>query len=178
MILSPRGPDLPARGFYYGEFMCRFKTPYSKAVRAPSRGILFTEPSQTDQSSLEETTIDYYLRRYAATGIDPAAGRLEAAQFGDFSSIDDFRSAQTKVAAVKSGFESLTAKERAQFDNNFSNYVEFILNPENAKAAQDMGFLHAPIVEGMKNEKESQPVEANASEDSQPSLVDGEKASS
>lgn len=176
MILSPRGPDLPARGFYYGEFMCHFRTPYSKAVRAPSHGILFTEPSQTDQSSLEETTIDYYLRRYAATGIDPAAGRLEAAQFGDFSSVDDFRSAQTKVAAVRSGFESLTAQERAQFDNNFSNYVEFILNPENAKAAQDMGFLHAPIVEGMKNVKENQPVETNAAEVSQPPSSDGEKA--
>lgn len=176
MILSPRGPDLPARGFYYGEFMCHFRTPYSKAVRAPSHGILFTEPSQTDQSSLEETTIDYYLRRYAATGIDPAAGRLEAAQFGDFSSIDDFRSAQTKVAAVRSGFESLTAQERAQFDNNFSNYVEFILNPENAKAAQDMGFLHAPIVEGMKNDKENPPATANAAEVSQPSSSDGEKA--
>lgn len=176
MILSPRGLDLPARGFYYGEFMCHFRTPYSKAVRAPSHGILFTEPSQTDQSSLEETTIDYYLRRYAATGIDPAAGRLEAAQFGDFSSIDDFRSAQTKVAAVRSGFESLTAQERAQFDNNFSNYVEFILNPENAKAAQDMGFLHAPIVEGMKNVKENQPVETNAAEVTQPSSSDGEKA--
>lgn len=155
--------------------MCHFRTPYSKAVRAPSHGILFTEPSQTDQSSLEETTIDYYLRRYAATGIDPAAGRLEAAQFGDFSSIDDFRSAQTKVAAVRSGFESLTAQERAQFDNNFSNYVEFILNPENAKAAQDMGFLHAPIVEGMKNVKEDQPVETNAAEVSQPPSSDGEK---
>ena len=176
MILSPRGPDLPARGFYYGEFMCHFRTPYSKAVRAPSHGILFTEPSQTDQSSLEETTIDYYLRRYAATGIDPAAGRLEAAQFGDFSSIDDFRSAQTKVAAVRSGFESLTAQERAQFDNNFSNYVEFILNPENAKAAQDMGFLHAPIVEGMKNVKENQPVETGVEEVSQPPSSDGEKA--
>jgi hypothetical protein len=41
-----------------------------------------------------------------------------------------------------------------------------------------MGFLHAPIVEGMKNEKESQPAEANAPEVSQPSPVDGEKASS
>lgn len=178
MILSPRGPDLPARGFYYGEFMCHFRTPYSKAVRAPSHGILFSEPSQTDQSSLEETTIDYYLRRYAATGIDPAASRLEAAQFGDFSSIDDFRSAQTKVAAVKSGFESLTAQERAQFDNNFSNYVEFILNPENAKAAQDMGFLHAPIVKEMENAKEVQPVEKTPTEVSQPSSDGVEKASS
>lgn len=177
MILSPRGLDLPARGFYYGEFMCHFRTPYSKAVRAPSHGILFTEPSQTDQSSLEETTIDYYLRRYAATGIDPAAGRLEAAQFGDFSSVDDFRSAQTKVAAVKSGFESLTAQERAQFDNNFANYVEFILNPENAKAAQDMGFLHAPIVEEMKNAKEVPPVEKTSTEVSQPSSDSVEKAS-
>lgn len=158
--------------------MCHFRIPYSKAVRAPSHGILFTEPSLTDQSSFEETTIDYYLRRYAATGIDPAAGRLEAAQFGDFSSIDDFRSAQTKVAAVKSGFESLTAQERAQFDNNFSNYVEFILNPENAKAALEMGFLHAPIVEGMKHEKENQPTPETAPEVSQPSSPDGEKASS
>lgn len=158
--------------------MCHFRTPYSKAVRAPSHGILFTEPSLTDQSSFEETTIDYYLRRYAATGIDPAACRLEAAQFGDFSSIDDFRTAQTKVAAVKSGFESLTAQERALFDNNFSNYVEFILNPENAKAAEEMGFLHAPIVEEMKNAKETQPAEKNPAEVSQPSPVDGEKASS
>lgn len=177
MILSPRGPDLPARGFYYGEFMCHFRTPYSKAVRAPSHGILFTESSLTDQSSLEETTIDYYLRRYAATGIDPAAGRLQAAQFGDFSSIDDFRSAQTKVAAVKSGFESLTAQERALFDNNFSNYVEFILNPENAKAAEEMGFLHAPIVEEMKNGQEKQKTETNPTEAVQPSSSDGEKAS-
>lgn len=176
MILSPRGPDLPARGFYYGEFMCHFRTPYSKAVRAPSHGILFTEPSQTDQSSLEETTIDYYLRRYAATGIDPAAGRLEAAQFGDFSSIDDFRSSQSKVAAVKSGFESLTAQERAQFDNNFSNYVEFILNPENAKAALEMGFLHAPIVEGMKHGQENHKTETNPAEAVQPPSSDGEKA--
>ena len=178
MILSPRGSDLPAWGFYYGEFMCHFRTPYSKAVRAPSHGILFTEPSQTDQSSFEETTIDYYLRRYASTGIDPAAGRLEAAQFGDFSSVDDFRSAQTKVAAVKSGFESLTAQERAQFDNNFSNYVEFILNPENAKAAQEMGFLHAPIVKEMENAKEVPPVEKNPTEVSQPSSDGVEKASS
>lgn len=178
MILSPRGPDLSARGFFYGEFMCHFRTPYSKAVRAPSHGILFTEPSQTDQSSLEETTIDYYLRRYAATGLDPAAGRLEAAQFGDFSSVDDFRSAQTKVAAVKSGFESLTAQERAQFDNNFSNYVEFILNPENAKAAEEMGFLHAPIVKEMENAKEVQPVEKTPTEVSQPSSDGVEKASS
>lgn len=176
MILSPCGFDLSTRGFYYGVFMCHFRTPYSKAVRAPSLGILFTEPSQTDQSSFEETTIDYYLRRYAATGIDPAAGRLEAAQFGDFSSIDDFRSAQTKVAAVKSGFESLTAQERAQFDNNFSNYVEFILNPENAKAAEEMGFLYAPIVEGMKHDKKNQQTETNAPEVSQPPSVDGEKA--
>lgn len=158
--------------------MCHFRTPYSKAVRAPSHGILFTEPSQTDQSSLEETTIDYYLRRYAATGIDPAAGRLEAAQFGDFSSIDDFRSAQTKVAAVKSGFESLTAQERAQFDNNFSNYVEFILNPENAKAAEAMGFLHAPIVKEMENAKETQPATETVAEVSQPSSDGVEKASS
>ena len=158
--------------------MCHFRTPYSKAVRAPSHGILFTEPSQTDQSSLEETTIDYYLRRYAATGIDPAAGRLEAAQFGDFSSVDDFRSAQSKVAAVKSGFESLSAQERAQFDNNFANYVEFILNPENAKAAQDMGFLHAPIVKEMKNAKETQPASETVAEVSQSSSDGVEKASS
>lgn len=155
--------------------MCHFRTPYSKAVRAPSHGILFTEPSLTDQSSFEETTIDYYLRRYAATGIDPAASRLEAAQFGDFSSIDDFRSAQTKVAAVRSGFESLSAQERAQFDNNFSNYVEFILNPENAKAALEMGFLHAPIVKEMENAKEIQPAEKNPEVPQSPS-VDGEKA--
>ena len=65
--------------------MSMFRTPYSEAVRAPSHGITFTEESKTLQSEYESTTIDWYLKRYSATGVDPFANRIVDARFGDFS---------------------------------------------------------------------------------------------
>ena len=44
-----------------------FKDRYSS--RVPSAGTTFTEESRTLQSEYPQTTIDYYLKRYSATGV-------------------------------------------------------------------------------------------------------------
>lgn len=121
--------------------MCIFRTPYSKAVRAPSRGIEFTEESRTLQSEYESTTIDWYLKRYSATGIDPFANRLADARFGDFSNYESFLTAQTRLARVREGFDALPAEVRARFGNSINQFMEFVTNPNNADELKSMGLV-------------------------------------
>lgn len=121
--------------------MCIFRTPYSKAVRAPSRGIEFTEESKTLQSEFESTTIDWYLKRYSANGVDPFADRLMGARFGDFSNYESFLTAQTRLARVRQGFDALPAEVRARFGNNINQFMEFVTNPNNVEELKSMGLV-------------------------------------
>lgn len=66
--------------------------------------------------------------------IDAAGGR-----YGDFSNVSDYQSAIHQVAAAQSAFEGLPASVRARFDNNPANFLQFVENPENAKALVKMG---------------------------------------
>lgn len=124
--------------------MCMFRTPYSKAVRAPSHGITFTEESKTLQSEYESTTIDWYLRRYSATGVDPFADRALNARFGDFSNYQSFLDAQNKLAGIRQGFEQLPSEVRARFNNNINAFMEFVTDPQNADECVSMGLIQAP----------------------------------
>ena len=121
--------------------MCMFRTPYSKAVRAPSHGITFTEESRTLQSEYESTTIDWYLKRYSATGVDPFANRIMDARFGDFSNYESFLTAQTKLAQVRQGFDNLPAEVRAKFNNNINAFMEFVTNPANESELVSLGLV-------------------------------------
>lgn len=118
-----------------------FRTPYSKAVRSVSPGITFTEESKTLQSEYESTTIDWYLKRYSATGVDPFANRVMDARFGDFSNYDSFLTAQNKLAQVRQGFDNLPSEIRAKFNNNINAFMEFVTNPANESELVSMGLV-------------------------------------
>ncbi len=154
--------------------MCMFRTPYSKEVRVPSHGITFTEESKTLQSEYESTTIDWYLKRYSATGVDPFANRIVDARFGDFSNYESFLTAQTKLAQVRQGFDNLPSEIRAKFNNNINAFMEFVTNPENEAELVSLGLVKqsasetqsttgtAPVVDVQTPVVEAQP----SSEDS------------
>ncbi len=120
----------------------QFKTRYN--CRKPSAGIVFKEPSLTRQSEFEETTIDYYLKRYSQTGVLGDPTRFERAQFGDFSDIGDFADMQEKVLRVNSYFNELPAEIRAQFGNDSRAFAEFVADPANADKCVDLGIFEAP----------------------------------
>lgn len=123
--------------------MCMFRTRYAKDVKAPSHGIEFVQPSMAIQSEKEGTTIDYYLRKYASTGVlgDPASALNM--QFGDFTDSPDFETAQNRVAQATMYFESLPAKLRDRFGNDVREMMAFLSKEENHEEAVKLGLLEA-----------------------------------
>lgn len=157
--------------------MCMFRTPYSKAVRAPSHGITFTEESKTLQSEYESTTIDWYLKRYSATGVDPFANRIVDARFGDFSNYESFLTAQNKLAQVRQGFDNLPSEIRAKFNNNINAFMEFVTNPANEAELVSLGLVK-PIASETHSTTGTVPVvdAQTPVADAQPSSEDSVKA--
>ena len=64
-------------------------------TNATAEGIVFTEPSMTQQHFKDDTMIDNILQKYAETGFltDPFTPKRPI-QFGDFSDVKDFQTAQ------------------------------------------------------------------------------------
>ena len=123
--------------------MCMFRTRYAKDVKAPSHGIEFVQPSQAVQSEKEGTTIDYYLRKYASTGIlgDPESAMNM--QFGDFTDAPDFETAQNRVVQASQYFDNLPAKLRERFGNDVREMMAFLSKEENHEEAVKLGLLEA-----------------------------------
>lgn len=123
--------------------MCMFRTRYAKDVKAPSHGIEFVQPSQAIQSEKEGTTIDYYLRKYASTGVlgDPESAMNM--QFGDFTDAPDFETAQNRVVQASLYFDNLPAKLRERFGNDVREMMAFLSKEENHEEAVNLGLLEA-----------------------------------
>lgn len=123
--------------------MCMFRTRYAKDVKAPSHGIEFVQPSQAIQSEKEGTTIDYYLRKYASTGVlgDPESAMNM--QFGDFTDAPDFETAQNRVVQASLYFDNLPAKLRDRFGNDVREMMAFLSKEENHEEAVKLGLLEA-----------------------------------
>lgn len=62
-------------------------------------------------------------------------------QFGDFTDVKDFQTAQNLIARTTDFFESLPSDLRARFANNPSQFLEFINNPDNEKEAIELGII-------------------------------------
>lgn len=138
--------------------MCMFRTRYAKDVKAPSHGIEFVQPSMAIQSEKEGTTIDYYLRKYASTGV---LGDPESAlnmKFGDFTDSPDFETAQNRVAQATMYFEGLPAKLRDRFGNDVREMMAFLAKEENHDEAVKLGLLE-PVSEAPTPLPEVQPLQ-------------------
>lgn len=92
--------------------------------RVPTKGTTFVEPSQTLQSEYPETTIDYYLKRYSATGQLGDPIRAQHAHFEDVSSVGDFQEMQNKVLQVRNAFMELPAEERRLYGDDPAVWVQ------------------------------------------------------
>lgn len=112
-----------------------FKTRYS--ARTPSGGITFTDPSLTLQSEYRQTTIDFYLKKYSATGLLGDPVRAQQGQYIDVSEVGDFQEMQNKVLEVRNAFMQLPAEERRRYGDDPSNWIQAkIAEAEQAQLAQ------------------------------------------
>lgn len=111
-------------------------------TNATAEGIVFTEPSMTQQHFKDETMIDNILQKYAETGFltDPFSPKRPI-QFGDFSDVKDFQTAQNAVARATEYFESLPSHVRSSFNNSPSDFLQALNDPEQRSKLEDLGFV-------------------------------------
>jgi len=111
-------------------------------TNATAEGIVFTEPSMTQQHFKDETMIDNILQKYAETGFltDPFTPKRPI-QFGDFSDVKDFQTAQNAIARTTEYFESLPSRIRASFNNSPFEFLQALNDPEQRSKLEDLGFV-------------------------------------
>ena len=62
-------------------------------------------------------------------------------QFGDFSDVTDFQTAQNSVARATEYFESLPSHIRASFNNSPAEFLQALNDPEQRSKLEDLGFV-------------------------------------
>lgn len=127
--------------------------PMSKAAapvvrRLGKRVALFcNDPSKAIQSQKEEADINTIIRNFGLTGtVNQAA---VPPTYGDFSGVDDYRTALEAVKAAEAAFLSVPANIRERFHHDPGAFLEFVENPANLEQLRAMGLAKpAPVPEG------------------------------
>lgn len=103
--------------------------------------------SRTQQHFKQEADINYIMARYAKTGVlvDPLKVVNRKPQFGDFTNVSDFMTAQNKVIEVNSYFDRLPAKIRLMFNNNVNELLLFLSKDENLAEAEKLGLVERDL---------------------------------
>lgn len=91
----------------------------------------------TQQQFAEDADINTIVRRFGITGQLPQGVRLPT--YGDFTGVNDYRSALEALEAAKASFMAMPADVRAEFDNDPALFVEFCSDPANLPALRELG---------------------------------------
>lgn len=144
----------------------KFATLYDEGMK-PSPGIVFTEPSITDQSQYQESDINYIVKKYAdgRTGITTLDLGADAGvlQYGDTLLPGDYETALDLINAVNEEFYELPSQIRAEFNHNPKELINALADPRQKVRLQALGLLR-------ENTSEAAPAESTPSENSSTSL--------
>ena len=110
-----------------------FNSAYSERVRKQT--CYKDDEGCTHQEQKQQCDINYILEKYRRTGVVNHLNKYQE-QYLDVSAID-FQDAQNKVATVNSMFEELPAKDRASFNNDPAQFLEFVATQENRDDMKD-----------------------------------------
>lgn len=114
---------------------------YSRYDVPESKGVVFTEPTSTQQQFRDETDINKIVARAIQTGDATVFTTTERGQFYDCTTFNDYQDALQRIADVDEDFYSLPSSVRKYFDNDPDNYVEFMSDPDNHDKAVELGLL-------------------------------------
>lgn len=122
----------------------KFATLYDEGMK-PSEGIVFTEPSMTDQSQYQESDINYIVKKYAdgRSGITTLDLGQDAGvlQYGDTLLPNDYETALDLINAVNEEFYELPSQIRAEFNHNPKELINALADPRQKVRLQALGLL-------------------------------------
>ncbi len=104
----------------------KFNSRYSVTGAKP--GIVFKDPSATLQSFKDDADINCIIARYESTGVlvDPTVPVSRTPEFGDFSDMPDYQTAQNVIVAARNAFDALSSRIRERFGNDPAAYFDFV----------------------------------------------------
>lgn len=140
----------------------KFATLYDEGMK-PSEGIVFTEPSMTDQSQYQESDINYIVKKYSdgRSGITTLDLGQDAGvlQYGDTLLPNDYETALDLINAVNEEFYELPSQVRAEFNHNPKELINALADPRQKVRLQALGLLR-------ENTSEAASAESTRSESS------------
>lgn len=128
------------------------------------------EQSRTEQHHRDLVDINQITRRWMA-GTPPSSLRQTPPTYADYSSVGEFQDQMNRLAEAKSQFEHLDPELRSRFQNDVTNVVSFLENPENHKEAREIGLLPPEAEPGSEHSLEGPPVPSTPS--SEPPSTEG-----
>lgn len=127
----------------------KFATLYDEGMK-PSEGIIFTEPSMTDQSQYQESDINYIVKKYAdgRTGITTLDLGADSGvlQYGDTLLPGDYDTALDLINAVNEEFYELPSQIRAEFNHNPKELINALSDPRQKSRLESLGLLRQDTV--------------------------------
>lgn len=135
-----------------------FRSAYAHRDEQLHQGIVFEEPSLTDQSQYKDTDINNIVKRYQVTGLldSPGSVPFETLQYGDATLLPDYQTALDLVNSVQEEFATLPSEVREKFGHDPMQLVEALGDPTKKSMLQDVGLLSKDEVTPVK--VESQPI--------------------
>ncbi len=124
-----------------------FRSAYAHRDEQLHQGIVFEEPSLTDQSQYKDTDINNIVRRYQTTGLldSPGAVPFETLQYGDATLLPDYQTALDLVNSVHEEFSSLPSEIREKFGHDPMQLLDALQDPSKQQMLQDIGLLSKPV---------------------------------
>lgn len=124
-----------------------FRSAYAHRDEQLHQGIVFVEPSLTDQSQYKDTDINNIVRKYQVTGLldSPGSVPFETLQYGDATLLPDYQTALDLVNNVQEEFSSLPSEVREKFGHDPMQLLDALQDPTKKEMLQDIGLISKPV---------------------------------
>ena len=119
------------------EFYTRYAPPKSPIADS-------SKPSLTQQEFKESCDINNILAKFSvqaqALGVDPSLLMpQDQGTYGDFSNLDDFQTAQNKIAFLNDQFSNLPSDVRRKFGDDLNTFISAISDPNRIDELGELG---------------------------------------
>lgn len=119
------------------EFYTRYNAPKSPVADS-------SKPSLTQQEFKDSCDINNILAKFSvqaqALGVDPSQLMpQDQGTYGDFSNLDDFQTAQNKIAFLNDQFSNLPSDVRRRFGDDLNNFVSAVSDPSRIDELGELG---------------------------------------
>jgi len=116
---------------------------------------VFKKPSLTRQEFKQDCDLGLILKRFGKTpegqhALRNAQGFVEGLQFGDVSSVPEYRQYRDIVNAAEAKFMALPAIVRRRFDNDPAQFLDFMADSRNKEEGIRLGLIKPQVESPVK----------------------------